>query len=293
MDLLIASNSVPLASADTVPTSGTPQWATDGNPATGVPATGWPSYHYNMVMGELYNLVVAAGLAPSGSDKTQVLQAVQALCLASTKAPGTLVQSGQAGNFTVPEGIYRITFMLAAGGGGGGAGGGNTSSAVSAGGGGGGGGWLKAIISVQPGNNVSWVTGAGGAGGINNGSSGGAGGDTILYVSGKEVVRATGGTGGINATEGSVGAGGSGGAATITTATGYCTERGAGGGAGVYAGSSQAWGGIGGPCYGKSAVQVTGTSQVGQAGTTGGGGSGGTGVSGGGAGGAGEVIYEF
>lgn len=79
MDLLIAANSVAKSAADTAPSSGTPQYATDGNPVTGVPATSFPAYHYNMLMGELYNLIKAAGLTPSGSDWTQVEKAVQEL----------------------------------------------------------------------------------------------------------------------------------------------------------------------------------------------------------------------
>ena len=76
MELLIAANSVPLAQADTVPASGTPQYATDGNPAVGVAPTDAPAWHYNMVMAELVVLVTAAGLTTSGATWTQIAQAV-------------------------------------------------------------------------------------------------------------------------------------------------------------------------------------------------------------------------
>ena len=203
----------------------------------------------------------------------------------------TLIQTSNTGNMIVPAGVYLMRFRLRAGGGGGGAGGGNSTSAVSAGGGGGG--WIEVIIAVKPGNNVSWVVGAGGSAGVNNGTSGTSGGDTILYVSGVEVARVTGGSGGANATEGSVGAGGVGGTSKVTTAVGYAAEDGAGGGYGIYAGVSQGWGGTGGPSFGKSFVQVTGQNTTGITGQSGGGGSGGTGTSNSGAGTAGEVIYDF
>ena len=207
--------------------------------------------------------------------------------------PSTLTQTSSAGNFTVPAGVYQIRFRLRAGGGGGGAGGGNSTTAVSAGGGGGGGGWIEVIIAVVPGNNVSWVVGAGGSAGVSNGTSGTSGGDTILYVSGVEVARVTGGGDGINATEGSVGQGGAGGSYTVTSAIGYEHQDGAGGGYGIYAGISQGWGGTGGPSYGHSSVLVTGQSTAGITGQPGGGGSGGTGTSNGGPGSAGEVIYDY
>ncbi|MGI4851895.1 MAG: hypothetical protein ACRYGR_08135 [Janthinobacterium lividum] len=81
MELLIADNSVPLASADSMPTSGTPQYATAGNSGVTPPVapTRIPASHYNMMMAELLNAVVAAGLTPSGTDWTQLTQAIKAL----------------------------------------------------------------------------------------------------------------------------------------------------------------------------------------------------------------------
>lgn len=79
MDLLVAANTVAQAQADTAPASGTPGWATDGNPATGVLATDAPAWHYNMMMAELLAIIKAAGITPSNTDWTQVLTALRVI----------------------------------------------------------------------------------------------------------------------------------------------------------------------------------------------------------------------
>lgn len=79
MDLLIAPNTVAQEQADKAPASGTPGWATDGNPATGQMATDAPAWHYNMMMSELITVVKAAGITPSNSDWSQVLKAMQTI----------------------------------------------------------------------------------------------------------------------------------------------------------------------------------------------------------------------
>ncbi len=78
MNLLKASGSVVFGSRDTTPGAGAAQWATDGSPVGPVPATQFPAYHYNLVMGELYNIVLQGGLTPSDTDFTQILQAILA-----------------------------------------------------------------------------------------------------------------------------------------------------------------------------------------------------------------------
>ena len=75
-DLLIAPNSVPASGADLKPSSGIPQYATSGDPTSSIPATVWPAYMANQMMLELYNIVVAAGITPSGNDWAQVWQAI-------------------------------------------------------------------------------------------------------------------------------------------------------------------------------------------------------------------------
>ncbi|MCP1258302.1 hypothetical protein NKW50_06830, partial [Acetobacter lambici] len=79
MDLLVAANTVAQAQADTAPASGTPGWATDGNPATGLLATDAPAWHYNMMMAELMAVIKAAGITPSNADWSQVLKAMQTI----------------------------------------------------------------------------------------------------------------------------------------------------------------------------------------------------------------------
>ena len=79
MDRLIAPNSVDADHADTAPVTGTPGFATDGNPATGVPATLWPSYQYNAIQEELIAIIDAGSLTPSKETNTQVRDAVLAL----------------------------------------------------------------------------------------------------------------------------------------------------------------------------------------------------------------------
>ncbi|MBB2981737.1 hypothetical protein [Paraburkholderia tropica] len=79
MDRLIASNSVPMAQADTAPTTGTPQGATDGNPASNVPATRWPSYQYNAIQEELIAILTAAGVTPDRTNNGQIAAAIKAL----------------------------------------------------------------------------------------------------------------------------------------------------------------------------------------------------------------------
>ncbi|MCP1229428.1 hypothetical protein [Acetobacter fabarum] len=79
MDLLIAANTVAQEQADKAPASGTPGWATDGNPATGQLATDAPAWHYNMMMSELISIIKAAGITPSNADWSQVLKAMQTI----------------------------------------------------------------------------------------------------------------------------------------------------------------------------------------------------------------------
>lgn len=79
MDRLIAANSVPMAQADTAPLTGTPQGATDGNPASNIPATRWPSYQYNAIQEELIAILTAAGITPDRTNNAQILAAIRAL----------------------------------------------------------------------------------------------------------------------------------------------------------------------------------------------------------------------
>ncbi len=77
MDLLIAPNSVPLGNADTAPISGTPQWATSGNPATNTPATVLPAYAFNAIQAELTAAIQGAGITLDRTKLTQLAAAIQ------------------------------------------------------------------------------------------------------------------------------------------------------------------------------------------------------------------------
>jgi hypothetical protein len=99
MDRLIATNSVPFASADTAPASGTPQYATNGNPATGVAATEFPAYAWNMLQDEIYNVIIAAGLTPNRNAWNQLLTALQTMLQTQTNTAFTT--GGTAPAFTL------------------------------------------------------------------------------------------------------------------------------------------------------------------------------------------------
>jgi len=73
---------------------GTAGFATDGNPAIPQQATQIPAYHYDTMMGELYNLLVATGITPNAANYTQIYQAVLALRrMVDTGAVNALVAS--------------------------------------------------------------------------------------------------------------------------------------------------------------------------------------------------------
>lgn len=90
MDLVIAPNSVDSAHADVAPISGTPQYFTNGNPGTGIPATQVPAYFLNALQKELVGVIAAAGLTPDKSDNTQLITALNALFLNSAANLGDL-----------------------------------------------------------------------------------------------------------------------------------------------------------------------------------------------------------
>ncbi|WP_454825406.1 hypothetical protein [Paraburkholderia xenovorans] len=90
MDRLIAPNSVIAAQADTAPATGTPQFATDGNPATNIPATQWPAYQYNAIQEELIAAIKGAGLTPDRNNNAQLLAAIEALIQASAPVIGSV-----------------------------------------------------------------------------------------------------------------------------------------------------------------------------------------------------------
>ncbi|WP_428492172.1 hypothetical protein [Rhodopila sp.] len=79
MNRIKATNSVAFSSRDIAPITGTPQYATDGNPATGIPGTIWPAYAFNMIQDEIVNAILAAGVTPDDTNWAQLAQAIQTL----------------------------------------------------------------------------------------------------------------------------------------------------------------------------------------------------------------------
>lgn len=69
-----ASSTLPAPAA-----AGTPGYFTEGNPASGVPATILGADFLNMVMMELINVVQAGGLTPSKTTYNQVLTAIKSI----------------------------------------------------------------------------------------------------------------------------------------------------------------------------------------------------------------------
>ena len=79
MQLAIASNTVSEADRDIMPTTGTPGWLTDGNPATGVPASGDAACNMNMIMAEIIQPILDAGLTLDATDWGQLSAAIKIL----------------------------------------------------------------------------------------------------------------------------------------------------------------------------------------------------------------------
>jgi hypothetical protein len=212
MDRLIADGTVPFGSHDTVPNSGTPGMATNGVPGI-TPRTIWPAYAWNMLSEEIRNAIVSAGFVPSGSNWTQLTQAVKKLCAFTiTRRVLTVSQP-----YTPPAGLLFAEIWVQGAGGGGGASTGGGSS-LSAGGGGGGGGLAHAVLSpVQIGVSQVVVIGAGGLGGPAGGNNGSIGGSTSF---GGYLLANTGGAG-FGAPPGAAGGPGSGGTigGTVADAT--------------------------------------------------------------------------
>lgn len=99
MDRLIATNSVPFANADTAPATGTPQYATSGNPGTNTPATVYPAYAFNAMQDEVMNVILAAGLTPNRNAWNQLLTAIQTLLQQGVSNVG--VDTGAANAYVV------------------------------------------------------------------------------------------------------------------------------------------------------------------------------------------------
>ncbi|MGS0648039.1 gp53-like domain-containing protein [Komagataeibacter melomenusus] len=103
MDLIIGTGTVAEASRDTMPATGTPGWATDGNPAATIPATDFPAAHYNMVMAEIIQPILDAGLTLDPANWGQLSAAIKALAKQAASgavvgSPGVLATGDVAGS---------------------------------------------------------------------------------------------------------------------------------------------------------------------------------------------------
>ena len=69
-------NSTAVAARPASSAAGTAGWFTDGNPGSGVPATILPAEFMNMLMAEFLTILSTAGITPSKSASTQLMQAL-------------------------------------------------------------------------------------------------------------------------------------------------------------------------------------------------------------------------
>lgn len=131
--------------------------------------------------------------------------------------------------FTVPSGVTQLTVEVWGAGGGGG---GNRGS------GGGGGGYASKLVTVAPGDVISYTVGAGGAAGGTNGNQAGAGGASRITLPDMSVITAHGGSGGAG-NRGAAGVGGSasGGTVNLTGSNGNSFQNNGNGGAGANGGA--------------------------------------------------------
>ncbi|CAI3945725.1 hypothetical protein [Commensalibacter papalotli (ex Botero et al. 2024)] len=80
MDLIISDHSVPLEKADRAPKKvidQTPQYATDGDPAQGIPATILTAAHYNSLTAEVTNAILAGGKKLDKNDWSQLASIIK------------------------------------------------------------------------------------------------------------------------------------------------------------------------------------------------------------------------
>lgn len=295
MDRLRADNSVNFAGRDVSPGTGTPQYATDGNPITPTPSTIWPAYSFNMIQDEIMAVIAAAGITPDDTNWAQLLQAMQTLGggyrhtavymivagVQKVSIDGAAFTTTNATIFPAPaSGIAKVRVW----GSGGSAGGAKFNVTAGASSGGSGGGYAEKIVRGLT-SNTAITVGVGPTGGTGTPTDGTAGATSSFGA----FVSATGGGQGFGANgtqQGTTSSGGNGigGDVNIPGTSGsgaLSTSSGGTGGA--------AFGGLGGP-GGSSG----GSGSVG--GTPGGGGAGTGAPSGGQAGGKagdGMIIVEY
>jgi len=164
-------NATSVASPPAVPGAGLEGYFTNGSPGGGVPATIVEDWWLNMMQGEVHSVVVAAGLTPSKTDWTQLLQAIRALTTGRLLNVQTFTASG---TYTPTPGT-RLVLVRAVGGGGAGGGTPSAASAAGAAAGGGAGAYGESLYTSGFAG-VAVTIGAGGTGAA--GAAGGNGGTT-------------------------------------------------------------------------------------------------------------------
>ncbi len=264
--------------------TGTPGWVTDGNPATGVPATDLDQDLTNAIIDELCNIVTGLGGTLDKNNSLQILPLLRGM------AGGSFAAVGTTQNVAVPVNCTSAQVWLwGAGGGGGG-----TSGAGSIGSGGGGGCFaLATVTGMTPGASIACTVGVGGTGG-QSGSNGTAGGITGFgpYCSATPGGYGVGATGGAIAQPG----GNPGNVVSLGANSGAWQRNGSGGGTGFGTGNGGVVAGPGGDTFGCGPVLSTSNNTTAQAGISGNnpGQGGGGGLAGGGGGsGANGLILIF
>ncbi|WP_395371705.1 hypothetical protein [Komagataeibacter diospyri] len=117
MELIIGTGTVVETSRDTMPATGTPGWATDGDPASTIPATDFPASHYNMLVAEVVQVILDSGLTLDRTNWGQLSAAIQSLIAtsaataASSLAAESATRSSQIATLTADvsnrvSGIY-------------------------------------------------------------------------------------------------------------------------------------------------------------------------------------------
>ncbi|WP_250533560.1 hypothetical protein [Caballeronia sp. AZ10_KS36] len=154
IDDATAASSLPTPEA-----AGTEGYWTEGNPATGTPATLVRASFLNMVQEELRAIVVAGGLTPSKTAYNQVLSAIKALTNGKLLNVQTFTSNG---TYTPTAGTKFVIVEVLGGAGSGGGCAATGASQISVGSGGCAGAYAKALITSGF-SGVAVTVGVGGA----------------------------------------------------------------------------------------------------------------------------------
>ncbi len=171
MDLMIGPNTVAYENRDTAPATGTPGWATGGNPAAGIPASGDQAYEYNAIIEELINVIQAGGLTLDRNNNAQLLAAIRSVATGRLLGSISFPASGSYAPSSAAVKQIKV-WCTGAGGGGSECKSNNQTAGSTSGGGGGAGGTAVGLFQlsalVLP---VPITVGAGGTSQLSGGTS--------------------------------------------------------------------------------------------------------------------------